>query len=259
MNVILVSTYSLTGYWLHRVFDFVKKAKYDGIDLYLTRSNYDLWDEDYIKWLSDSFWVPVLSITVSLKWMSEKWVDKIVSIAKILWVQVISFTPPHFWDKKITWFTKYLLKVKRETHMSIAVQNVESKFIFFIIPEYKNATLSEIKKITWDSALDLAAIESASWIDILKAQKILWNSIKNIFLSDKRWNKTWLLPWKSGWWVSHLPLESFFMKLKSVWYDWFVSLKVKPNELWVGNEEEVLQNLEYVKNYYNKHFLNFKN
>lgn len=256
--MILISTYSLVWYWLHRIFDFAKKSNYDGIDLYLSRSNYDLWDEDYIKSLSDSFWVPVLSITASLKWMSEKWVDEIISIAKTLWVQVITFSPPHFWDKNITWFKEYLSKVKKETNISISVQNVEPKFIFFIIPEYKNATLTEIKKVTWDSSLDLWAVESSSWIDILKAQKILWNSIKNIFLSDKDWTKTWLLPWKASSWISNLPLESFFMKLKSVWYNWFFTIKVKPIELWVWNEKTVLKNLEYVKEYYKKYYLNFK-
>jgi hypothetical protein len=80
--------------------------------------------------------------------MNEKKVDTIINIAKFLQVQVITFTPPHFSDKNTSWFSKYLLKVKKDTHISIAVQNIEPKFIFFIIPEYKNATLYEIKKIT---------------------------------------------------------------------------------------------------------------
>ncbi|MBT3852698.1 hypothetical protein HOF65_01450 [bacterium] len=80
--------------------------------------------------------------------MNEKKVDKIVQIATKLKTQLITFSPPHFSDKNTTWFTKYLLKVKRDTHISIAVQNVEPKFLFFIIPEYKNASLYEIKKIT---------------------------------------------------------------------------------------------------------------
>lgn len=256
--MILLSTYSLTWYGLHRIFSFAKKAKYDGLDLYLTRLNYDLWDEDYIKSLVVEFDVPVLSITIALKWMNEKWVDKIMAIATLLWVQVVTFSPPHFWDSNINWFTRYLLRVKRDTHISIAVQNVEPKFIFFVIPEYKNATLSEIKKVTWDTTLDLAAIDSTSWIDILKAQRLLGSSIKNILLSDKHWSRTWLLPWMAGWWTSHLPLESFFMKLKSNWYNWFITLRIKPSEMWVWNEQIVLQNMEYLKKYYLKHFLNFK-
>ena len=39
----------------------------------------------------------------------------------------ITFTPPHFSDKNTSWFSKYLLKVKKDTHISIAVQNIEPK------------------------------------------------------------------------------------------------------------------------------------
>ena len=256
--MLLLSTSSLNWYWIHRIFDFVKRSKYDGLDVFLTSSNYDLWDREYIKKLSKDFNVPVLSITVALKWMNEKKVDTIINIAKFLQVQVITFTPPHFSDKNTSWFSKYLLKVKKDTHISIAVQNIEPKFIFFIIPEYKNATLYEIKKITWDTALNLFGISNSSWMDILKAQKILWGSIKNVFFADKRGSRGWLLPWTAWWGISHLPLESFFMKLKTSGYGGFITLKLKPSELWVGNEERVLQNLAFAKNYYIKHFLDFK-
>ncbi len=256
--MILLSTSSLQWYWLHRIFWFAKKANFDGIDLSLTKTNYDLWDEDYIKELSRGYNMPVLSITAPMRGLNEKKVDKIVKIASELWTQLITFSPPHFSDANTSWFTRYLLKVKRDTHISIAVQNVEPKFLFFVIPEYKNASLLEIKKVTWDASLDLSSIDGWSSMDILKAQKILWSSIKNIFLSDKRWPKGWLLPWNAWWWISYLPLESFFMKLKTTGYNWFISLKVKPSELWVWTEEKVLQNLEYSINYYKKHFLNYK-
>jgi hypothetical protein len=256
--VILLSTASLNWYWLHRIFKFAHKAWFDWLDLSLSKFNFDSWDEDYLKDLSNSFNMPILSITAPAKGMNIKTVDRIVQMAWKLWSQVITFSPPHFTDKNITWFTKYLLKIKRDTHISIAIQNVAPKFLFFIIPEYKNATLYEIKKITGDTALDLSSIDNSSWMDILKAQKMLWSSIKNIFLSDKHGAKTWILPAWAGWWISYLPLESFFMKLKTSWYNGFVSLRVKPTELWAWTEEKVLQNLEYSISYYKKHFLNFK-
>jgi hypothetical protein len=130
--------------------------------------------------------------------------------------------------------------------------------MFFVIPEYKNSTLWELKKVTWDASLDIAAIDPSSWIDILKAQKILGSSIKNIFLSDRRWSQIGLLPWSAWGWISYLPLESFFMKLKTIWYSGHITIKVRQSELWAWNEERVLQNLEYAKNYYVKHFLDFK-
>jgi hypothetical protein len=105
--------------------------------------------------------------------MSEKKVDKIVKIAVSVKAQVLNFSPPHFSDKNTNWYSRYLLKVKRDTHLSIGIQNVDAKFIFFIIPEYKNTALAEIKKLTGDTTLDLAAIDTSSGYDILKAQKLL--------------------------------------------------------------------------------------
>jgi len=256
--MLLLSTSSLSWYSLHRVFSFAKKAKYDWIEISLSKLEYDLWDEDYIKGLSDAFEVPVVAITAPVKGMNEKAVDKIVKIATTVNAQVITFSPPHLMDKNTKWFSYYLQKVKKDTNLSIAIQNVEPKFMFFIIPEYKNSTLWELKKVTWDATLDIWAIDPASWMDILKAQKILWSNIKNIFLSDRRGTQMGLLPGSAGGWISYLPLESFFMKLKTWGYNGHVTLKVKQSELWAGNEERVLQNLEYAKNYYEKHFLEYK-
>ena len=256
--MLLLSTSSLHWYGLHRIFSFAKKAKFDGLDIFLTSGNYDFWDKEYMKELSKEFDVPVLSITTAVKGMSEKKVDQIMDIVAYLWVQLVTFSPPHFSDKNTKWFDTHLLKVKRNTHLSIAVQNVESKMIFFLFPAYKNATLTQLKKVTWDSSLNVCDIDSSSGMDILKAQKILGSSLKNVFFSDKKWPKVWLLPWTAWWGISYLPLESFFMKLKTSGYNGFITLKVKPSELWVWNEERVLQNLEYSKNYYMKHFLNFK-
>jgi len=199
-----------------------------------------------------------LSITAPPKWMSEKKVDKIVRIAWVIKAQVLNFSPPHISDKNTTWYSRYLLKVKRDTHLSIWIQNVDPKFIFFLIPEYKNTALAEIKKLTGETTLDLSSIDTSSWYDILKAQKLLWSTIKNIFLSDRHGNQHWVLPGWAGGWISYLPLESFFYKLKTTWYNGFITLKVKPSELWAWNEDRVIQNLEFAKGYYEKHFLLYK-
>lgn len=256
--MLLLSTASLTGYGLHRVFDFAKKSGFTGIDLALTPTNYDLWDDEYIKSLSDESGVPVLSITAPTKWMNQKKVGRIIDLAKALGTQVVTFSPPHITDKNTTWFSSGLAKIKRDTHISIAIQNVAPKFMFFIIPEYKNSTFTQIKGITGDTTLDLLGVDTSSGMDILKAQKMLGSSIKNVFFSDKHGPKTGILPGSSGGGISHLPLESFLMKLKTTAYGGFITLRVSPRALGVGNAERVLQNLEYMKKYYQKHFQDFK-
>lgn len=256
--MLLLSTSSLHWYGIHRIFDFARKSNYDWLDLSLNYINYDLWDKEYIKLLINEFDLPVLSITAPSKWMNEKKVDDIINLALHLWAQTITFSPPHISDSNKKWFENHLLKVKRDTHLWISIQNVESKYLLFVIPEYKNATLTEIKRVTGDSSLDLSNIDTSTGMDIMKAQKILWSSMKNIYLSDRHWSKIWILPWTAWGWISYMPLESFFMKLKTSWYNGFISLKVKPSELWVWTEAKVLQNLEFVLNYYRKHFLNYK-
>lgn len=255
--MLLLSTSSLKWYWLHKIFKFAKDASYDWLDIALDINNYDLWNADYIYNLSKGFGMPVLSITAPSTWMDEKKIDKIMIIAKKLWVQNITFSPPHFSDRDTKWFKLYLPRIKRNTNIGISIQNVEPKFIFFVIPEHKNATLFEIKRITWTTTLDLSSVDHSSSMDILKAQKILWSSIKNILLSDRQWAKGWLLPWWAWWGISYLPLESFLMKLKTSWYNGILTLKIKPSEMWVWNDEKVSENLEYMKIYYKKHFLNF--
>lgn len=256
--MLLLSTSSLWWYWIHKIFTFVKKANYDWIDLVIDKTNYDSLDENYLKWLSDEFKLSILSITMIEKGLDRQKIDQVVKIAQTLKSQVINFCPPHFSDKNIDWYFKYLNKIKKETRISISIQNVEQKFMYFIIPEYKNTNLLELKKITWDVTLNITNINRTTWIDLSKAQDMLWNSICNIFISDKTNLKNWLLPWNAWWGLSYLPLESFLMKMKWIWYNWFFTLKIKPKELWVWDNEKVLYNLEQFKKYYQKYFLNFK-
>lgn len=255
--MLLLSTSSLTGYGLHRIFSFAKKAGYTGLDIALGTLNFDLWDEEYIYELTQQFDLPVLSLTAPWKGMSQKKLEKMLVIAKKVSAQVLTFSPPHITDKDTKWFGAPLARVKRDTHLSICIQNVEPKFLFFVIPEYRNSTFTQIKSVTGDTALDILGVDSSSSMDIIKAQKILGNSVKNIFFSDKHGMKRWILPGGAGGGISYLPLESFLMKLKSIWYSGYITLKVNPKEMGTWNADRVEQNLEYMKKYYEKHFLQF--
>lgn len=256
--MLLLSTSSLEGYGLHKIFSFVKEANYTWIDLVLNYKDFDLWDTEYVKSLIDEFNVPVLSITAPSIMMTERKVNAIVSMAKRLESQIVTFSPPRITDKESSRFSQHLPKVKRDSHLSIAIQNVEPKFLFLIIPEYKNATFSEIRRITWDTTLNLSWITASSNMDIMRAQKFLWGSIKNIFFSDRYGARIWMLPWWAWWWVSYLPLESFLMKLKSSGYSSFITMKLSPKELKVWDNEKVKSHLQYIKKYYEKHFIHFK-
>jgi sugar phosphate isomerase/epimerase len=254
--MLLLSTSSLAGYGLHRIFQIVKEAWYDGIDLCVENELLDTWDEEYINSLVREFSIPVVSISAPSTKLDETKVDKLIEIAQRIWSQVITFSPPHISDKNTKWFRNYLPKVAKWCEISLAIQNVPPKFLFFIIPEYKNSTLDQIKKITGSTTLDIGWIDSSSGIDIMKAQQLLGSTIRNILISDKDVTREWLLPGKSAGGASYLPLESFFITLRNTWYAHSISLRVDSKELWAGDISLILSSLENFKKYYSKYFLN---
>ncbi|PZM85557.1 hypothetical protein DLH72_02085 [Candidatus Gracilibacteria bacterium] len=247
--MILLSTESLKGYGLHRILLFAKEAGFHGVDLSVSFEDFDTFDIEYVKNISDEIGIKILSISAPSSRITETIVDKLLSMSAVLGSQVITFSPPHFSDKDAEWYQKYLPKIKKTSNISISVQNVEPKFLFFIIPTRRNASLIEIKKVTGDTSFDVA-----NSTDILKDSAFLGNSIKNIYLSDSHLDKRGLLLGTSVGSTSNLPIESFLMKLKANGYNGLFSLKVEPKELGVGNEEKIISNLKSCISYYEKYF-----
>lgn len=207
--MLLLSTSSLRGYGLHRIFSFARDAYYDGICLDLNPLDFDTENTEYINTLSKDFNMPVVGITAYERRITQKIVDKILEMAKTLGSKEVNFYPPHRLDKEGEWFSDYLPKVqKRYKDIEITIINVEPKTFLFLIPEYKDATLPLIKKITGKTALHVSNVDPESGTDLIKTFSLLGNSIHNVYLSDKTGNKEDLLPGKGD-----MPLESLLIKL----------------------------------------------
>lgn len=248
--MLLISTSSLRWYGLHKIFSFAKKSWYDGINLDLNSWEFDTEDPEYITSLSKEFNIPVKSITAYERRMNQKIVDTIMEMAKILNTKVVNFYPPHRLDKDGEWFSNYLPKIKqRYKNIDITIVNVEPKTFLFFIPEYKDATLQSIKKITGQTALHISNVDPESGVDLIKTFSVLGNSIRNVFFSDKTGSKEELFPWK---W--EMPLESLLIKLHDSGYKGFFTIKITPKELGVWSDENVLKNFEEIKIFFKKHF-----
>jgi len=248
--MLLLSTASFRGYGLHKIFSFAKESGYDGINLDLNPLDFDTENAEYIASLSKEFKVPVVSITAYERKMGQKVVDTIMEMAKILDAKIVNFYPPHRLDKDGEWFSSHLPKVKqRHKNIDITIINVEPKTFLFFIPEYKDATLQSIKKITGQTALHISNVDPESGVDLIKTFSILGNSIHNVYLSDKTGNKEELLPGKWD-----MPLESLLIKLHDGGYKGYFTLKVAPKELGVSSDTTVLKSLKEAKEYFSKHF-----
>lgn len=66
-NMLLLSTSSLAGYGLHKIFMLASAAKYDGIDLSLNFSEYDTVNAGYLQELMNITGIKIVSITAPEK------------------------------------------------------------------------------------------------------------------------------------------------------------------------------------------------
>ena len=82
--MLLLSTASLTGYGLHKVFLLAKEAGYDGLDLSIDFDQFDTIDATYIDGLIQETGVNVHSLTAPERRLTKKHFDQILSIASEL-------------------------------------------------------------------------------------------------------------------------------------------------------------------------------
>lgn len=98
--MLLLSTSSLQGYGLHKIFELVSASGYDGVNLDLEPGNFDIENPEYIAELVKLTGVKVATVTAYERRMSKEIVDKVISIADKLGITSIFFYPPHRSDKE---------------------------------------------------------------------------------------------------------------------------------------------------------------
>ncbi len=171
----IISTGSLAGYGLHHAFSLVRDAGFHMVNLDIDPANHDTLDAGYTTRIAEECGVCIESVTAPERGMSVELFERIESCVEALGVKHITYFPPTRFEKDIEWFTLRLpetAKKKRKTPLR-AVANVEPKTVFFVIPEYRDATLQAIKKTTGATVLDVSRVDPESGIDLLKSSSLL--------------------------------------------------------------------------------------
>ncbi len=245
----LLSTASLKGYGLHKIFQLAKAAAFEGVCLDLDPTNFDTENAAYVSGLSEEFGLPVVAVTAYERKMDADAIVRVADFAAAVGAKAVNFYPPHRLDKDGTWFNEDLPKVAASRKdLIFSVVNVEPKTILFFIPEYKDATLSSIKKLTGKTTLHVSNVDPETGVDLMKTFTNLGNTIVNVLLSDRSGGKTDLLPGRGD-----APLESLLIKLRDAGYKGDFTLKVSPKELSAGDDDAVLKKLAEAKAYFEKH------
>ena len=247
----LLSTSSLEGYGLHRIFILAKHGWFQGIDLVVDFNQFDTFDAKYIGSLIKENTLPVISITAPERKLNKKQFDHILTLADDLGVQFVNIHPPHRLDRERDWFWEYLqIIAKKYPNIIINIINAPPKTWLFIISEYGDARPETIKKITAHTALSIENVDPESGVYLMKTFVLLGSTMNFVYLSDKNDGKTGLFP---GEWT--MPLESLLIKMQDIGYNGHFALSVNPEALMAGEEEEtILARIEKSKMFLAKYF-----
>lgn len=247
--MLALSTDSLRGYGLNRIFQITKDAGYDGVDLAIDRKNFDTLNAEYIKQLSDQVGIPVLSIATPTN-ANDKMIKKAVNIAKTVGCRVVVIQPPKFFDYKfISWMKNEIPKMRQKENISIAMENAPSKSFFGIIPEHAMGNIIDLKKFK-HACLDTARLGKRKE-DIIRVYKTLKKYLVHIHLSNVRAGTPYAPPEKGI-----LPMESFLTKLKQDGFPGVISYKINGKYLHTGNDEKLMKSLAEQKLFYDTYFTN---
>jgi len=245
--MLAICTESLKGYGLNRIFEIVKEAGYDGLDLNVDPRIFDTANAKYIKNLIEQHQLPVLAIsapTVS----SPKKIHDLVTLAHKIGTKIIVLQPPKLFDFKfISWLKTEIPKIRQQENISIALENGSSQTFLGIIPEHAMNSLVDLKKFK-HVALDTTRVATKKE-DLIRVYKVLKKFLVHVHLSNVKASQHYAPP-KNG----ILPIESFLTKLKQDGYPGTISLKINSKFIPLGDDEKLMEFLADQKEFYDTYF-----
>lgn len=240
-----ISTDSLKGYGLNRIFQIAKEAGFDGIDLHQNKKNYDTLNAEYIEELSKQYDIPVLSVQAVEEGGKQNVIDAI-KLAKTVGARIVVVQPPKILDRAYTnWLRKEVPKMRKAENISIALENAPSAGFLGIFPDRALSNITELKRFK-HACLDTSRAANKKQ-DIIKIFTTLQKFLVHIHLSNFKNGRSYL-PLDKG----DLPLESFLAKVGAAEFVGAISLKLSPKKLEVGNDAALIANLKRNIDFCNK-------
>jgi len=250
---LLLSSDTLWWFGLDLIFEIAKTVKYDGIDLAI-RKNFDSWNTDYVKKLSDIHNLPVKIIQTSAT-VNAKELNLALDLCEATGADTITINAPQIIDFKAHSFLADNLDEykKQNPDINFSIINPPNSNIFALpIPKYYFVNVVDIIKKQWCYlGLDISNMdEEALENDFMRKLDQFIPYLSVIYLSDK--TKVWkshVLPWE---WV--LKLSKFLKKLKQNKYVNYFSVKLDVEKIDLADSEKVEILLKKAKNYYDEYF-----
>jgi len=246
--MITLSTDSLKGYGLNRIFRFIKEAGFDGVDLALNTKEFDSYNVEYLLELMKAYKLPITALQTPAT-ANQKQVIEAIAMAKKLETKIVIIQAPKIFNfKYIKWLTNEIPKIRQKEEISIALENAPSKTFLGIIPEHAMNNLNELRKFK-HAALDTSRVAEHE-DDLIRVYKGLAKFLVHVHLSNVKRNKGYQLPDQGI-----MPLESLLAKLKQDGYKGAISFKIAAKYFEAGDDEKVSKHLQECKKFYEEYFV----
>ncbi len=245
--MLLLSTESLKGYGLNRIFNFVKDVGYDGVELVLSTRDFDTQNIPYIKGLIKETKIPVVTVRTFARSTIKK-SEFACNFAKKIGASLIVLEPPKLFDFKYAeWLKKQVPKLRKKFGIGIALKNNAAETFLGFLPGRAMNNIGDLKKFG-EVCLDTSSLYSKK-IDLMRAYSGLKKSLACIHFSNVHKGKLYSLPTEGV-----MPLESLLTKLKKDKYKKPVVVVVDARKLKVGHDKLMMTNLKTVKDFYEKYY-----
>lgn len=242
----LLSTDSLRGYGLNRVFQFAKDAGFDGVEVALDIRHFDTQDADYLNELQKQYSLPIRAVR-AFPDSTIKQTILAMEIAHAVEAKVLIVEPPKLFDFKYKdWIKKQVPMLRKKYQLNIALKNGPSEYMWGILPGRSMNNIPDLQSFK-EVCLDVANLYGMK-LDLMRAYEMVKSSLVHVHLSNVH----------KG--VDHslldegiMPLESLLTKLKRDGYEHDISLLVRPKLVSAGDDKVMMKNLEKARKFYDKY------
>ena len=249
---LLLSTDTLSGYWLDLIFDTAKQLGFDGIDLAMWK-NFDAWHIEYVNDLVRKYKVPVKVVQISEQ-ANIKEMNQAIDLGKELNAEVVTINAPSIMNIKSYRFLKGNLPSYKAHNKSVkfSIINPEDKNFLGVIPKYYFSSIVEIiKKYRMYLALDIANVEENTLdYQFMKKMPNFIPYLSVVYLSDVGKGGQRHLPLGDG--VYKIP--TLLKKFKQNEYDGFFSLKLNLSKKDLSDIDKVKVILKKCRMHYKENY-----
>ncbi len=244
--MLLLTSASFPRYGLERFFQFAQEAGYQGVEISLN-ANFDTQDPSYLQSLQDKYQVQIKAFSLGTDHPESLLKPFQTTVREFPGTMLNLYPPEVFAFRYRQWLTGLIPKLCQKYSLHANRINGEFKLLFGLIPLQTQSSLAALRA-SGHVALDTSALWQRQQ-DLLQAQQFLGKRLRHVYLSNVLNDTTYSRPDQGI-----LPLSEFLQRLHAKGYPHHITLKISPQQLQQGQEEQMRKILVESREFYETHF-----